>query len=88
MSQFDNGDHRDELFEVTELLRVTCADQLQRVDDQLIRESSMFAAEHGISVYDAAYVAAARRLGAKLVSTDLADLVRSGLAIAPEEACG
>ena len=48
----------------------------------------MVAAEHGLSVYDGAYVAAARRLGAKLVSTDLADLVRPGFAIAPEEACG
>jgi predicted nucleic acid-binding protein len=74
--------------EVTDLIWVACGHALQRVDRDLVRESSMVAAEHGLTVYDAAYVASARRLGAPLVSTDLADLVEPGFAITPEAAKG
>ena len=44
------------------------------------------AREHGISAYDAAYVAAARRNGWTLVSADIRDLVSKGLAVAPDAA--
>ena len=44
------------------------------------------AAEHGLTAYDAAYVAAARRNGMTLVSTDIADLVSKGLAVTPDAA--
>lgn len=40
--------------------------------------------EHGLSAYDAAYVAAARRNGWQLVSLDVRDLVSKGLAVTPD----
>ena len=42
--------------------------------------------EHGLSAYDAAYVAAARRNGWQLVSPDVRDLVSKGLAVTPDAA--
>ncbi len=42
--------------------------------------------EHGLSAYDAAYVAAARRNGWQLVSLDVKDLVSRGLAVTPDRA--
>ena len=42
--------------------------------------------EHGLTAYDAAYVAAARRHGWTLVSTDIRDLVSKGLAVTPDAA--
>jgi len=42
--------------------------------------------EHAISVYDAAYVAAARESGRSLVSCDVRDLVSKGLAELPDAA--
>ena len=42
--------------------------------------------EEGVSVYDAAFVAAARERGWRLVSGDLIDLVSRGLALSPEAA--
>ncbi len=42
--------------------------------------------EHGLTAYDAAYVAAARRHGWTLVSADVADLVSKGLAVTPDAA--
>lgn len=44
------------------------------------------ASEHDLTAYDAANVAAARRNGWTLVSTDIADLVSKGLAVAPDAA--
>jgi predicted nucleic acid-binding protein len=72
--------------DLVRLVRVACGDALERVDEELCSEAAGVAREHGITVYDAAYVAAARRRGARLVSLDLADLVGPGLAITPEEA--
>lgn len=43
-------------------------------------------AEHGLTAYDAAYVAAARRNGWQLVSLDVRDLVSKGLAVTPDAA--
>jgi predicted nucleic acid-binding protein len=56
---------------------------LVRLDDELLRDACAVAGAHGITVYDAAYVAAARRLGARLVSCDVRGLVRRGLAELP-----
>jgi predicted nucleic acid-binding protein len=57
--------------------------QLLRVDHELSSSGVRLAAEHGISVYDAAYLAAAERLAAPLVSCDERDLVNRGLAELP-----
>lgn len=67
------------------LVHATCPDTLERADPELLERSAAIAAEHGISVYDAAYVAAARRRAWTLVSGDVADLVAPGLAVAPGE---
>jgi predicted nucleic acid-binding protein len=42
--------------------------------------------EHGLTAYDAAYVAVARRYDWQLVSTDVRDLVSKGLAVTPDAA--
>lgn len=60
---------------------------LVRADGALLEAAAGIATEHGISVYDAAYVAAADRAGAHLVSCDLRDLVSRRLASTPGEAC-
>lgn len=67
------------------LVLVACGDRLVRVDAELADEAARIATERRITVYDAAYVAAARRSGNTLVSADLDDLVRPGLAAAPTE---
>lgn len=59
---------------------------LVRGDPALLAEASRLAVEHGISVYDAAYVAAARRVDGRLVSCDERDLVSKGLACLPAAA--
>jgi predicted nucleic acid-binding protein len=60
---------------------------VQRADVELVREAGAIATEWALTVYDAAYVAASRRRGARLVSID-SDLVRPGLAITPAQAAG
>jgi predicted nucleic acid-binding protein len=60
---------------------------LLRVDDALVTEATAIAERHGLSVYDAAYVAGARAASAELVSCDLRDLVSQDLALTPEQAC-
>jgi predicted nucleic acid-binding protein len=49
----------------------------------LLSLASKLADEHTISVYDAAYVAAADHAGGTLVSCDIRDLVSMGLASSP-----
>jgi predicted nucleic acid-binding protein len=63
-----------------------CAGRFVSVDVDLINRSVAIATEHGLTAYDAAYVAASRRGGWTLVSTDIADLVSKGLAVAPDAA--
>lgn len=58
---------------------------LVRADSTLLAHAVAIAGEHGISVYDAAYVAAADHAGGQLVSCDLRDLVSRGLACLPGE---
>jgi predicted nucleic acid-binding protein len=64
----------------------TCGGDLLRVDESLGEEVAEVVAEHELSAYDAAYVAAARRYGAQLVSLDVRDLVSKGLAVTPDAA--
>lgn len=64
----------------------TCGDNLVRVGPALGPEIAEVVAEHGLTAYDAAYVAAARRNGWELVSLDVADLVSKDLAVTPGDA--
>lgn len=68
------------------LIAKRCGENLVAVDGPLIESALDLAAEYGLTAYDAAYVAAARRHGWALVSTDIADLVSKGLAVAPDGA--
>lgn len=52
----------------------------------LLSRAAQLAEEHTISVYDAAYVAAAGHTGGTLVSCDTRDLVGKGLASSPADA--
>jgi predicted nucleic acid-binding protein len=75
--------------EAVDLCRVVvdrCGDSLLLVDPRLVDSALEIAAEHNLTAYDAAYVAAARRHGWTLVSTDIADLVSKGLAVTPDAA--
>jgi predicted nucleic acid-binding protein len=49
----------------------------------LLSRAATLADEHAISVYDAAYVAAADQGGSTLISCDMRDLVSKGLADGP-----
>ena len=64
----------------------TCGEELARVDHAFGEEVVKAASEHGLTAYDAAYVAAARRNGWQLVSLDVRDLVSRGLAVTPDAA--
>jgi predicted nucleic acid-binding protein len=68
------------------VLRQRCRDRVLPVDGDLLDSALELAAEHGLSAYDAAYVAAARRAGWQLVSINLRDLVSKGLAVTPDAA--
>jgi predicted nucleic acid-binding protein len=57
-----------------------------RADSALLDHGVDLMAEHGLTAYDAAYVAAARRNGWQLVSLDVRDLVSKGLAVTPDAA--
>jgi predicted nucleic acid-binding protein len=61
-----------------------CDDAMIAVDHALLDSALDLAAEYRLTAYDAAYVAAARRHGWTLVSTDVADLVSKGLAVTPD----
>lgn len=56
---------------------------LVRVDEALAAAAAGLAEQHGLSAYDAAYVAGAASVGARLVSCDMRDLVAPGLAVTP-----
>lgn len=68
---------------LTEVVWLACADTLERVDDELVRQAAALAAASDLTVCDGAYVAAARRRGWTLVSCDRRDLVTPGHALAP-----
>lgn len=65
------------------LIGTRCRHNLLAVDPDLLGSALELAADHGLTAYDAAYVAAARRHGWTLVSADVADLISKGLAVAP-----
>lgn len=69
-----------------ELIEKRCEGNLIVADAGLLDAALEISSEHGLTVYDAAYVAAARRHGWTLVSADVADLVSKGLAVAPDAA--
>lgn len=56
---------------------------LIRADEALLADAEAIADDCGISVYDAAYVAAARSSNSQLVSCDRRDLVARDLALLP-----
>jgi predicted nucleic acid-binding protein len=75
--------------DVAALVRVTCGDRIVSVDERLINRAIALTREHDerrLSVYDAAYVAAADLHGWTLVSGDDKDLVEPGLALSPDAA--
>src|SRR4051812_18426144 len=76
----------EEANELCRVIRARCIDGVIAADVELIRRTMEVAVEHGLTAYDAAYVATARRYGWTLVSTDIADLVSQGLAVAPDAA--
>lgn len=67
------------------LVQTVCAERLVRADQELLRASAATAAKRSITVYDAAYVVCADQRDEQLVSTDLRDLVKPGLAISPAD---
>lgn len=77
---------RDLAADMCRLIVERCRDSLVAVDAELMDSALEVAAEQGLTAYDAAYVAAARRHGWTLVSADIADLVSKGLAVAPDAA--
>ncbi|HET6997426.1 MAG TPA: PIN domain-containing protein [Solirubrobacterales bacterium] len=72
--------------ELCRTIQLRCDGSITAVDVDLIDSALEIASEHGLSIYDAAYVAAARRYGWTLVSADIRDLVSKGLAVAPDAA--
>jgi predicted nucleic acid-binding protein len=79
------GRHQ-EAIDLCRLVTGRCGDGLLAIDAKLIESALELASEHGLTVYDAAYVAAARRHDWRLVSTDIRDLVSKGLAVTPDAA--
>lgn len=69
-----------------EMVAARCGERLVRVDPGFVGAALDVAAEQGLTAYDAAYVAAARRNGWQLVSLDVRDLVSKGLAVTPDRA--
>jgi predicted nucleic acid-binding protein len=76
----------DQARDIAQLVVARCQERLVRVDPQLLLSVSLVAAEHGLTAYDAAYVAVADRHDWRLVSLDIRDLVSKGLAVTPDEA--
>jgi predicted nucleic acid-binding protein len=77
---------RAEAGSLVRLIVDRCTRNLVHADPDLLASATGCAEEHGLTAYDAAYVAAARRYGWALVSADIADLVSKGLAVTPDAA--
>jgi predicted nucleic acid-binding protein len=83
------GSRKRQSREARLLLRILterCGRDVVTVDQGLAYAAIDVIDEHDLTAYDAAYVAAARRHGWTLVSTDVADLVSKGLAVTPDDA--
>jgi len=78
--------HAEEANRVNRLLLRSCRDRVFPVEVELLDSALRIAGENGLTIYDAAYVAAARRHGMTLVSVDVRDLVSRGLAVTPDAA--
>jgi predicted nucleic acid-binding protein len=76
----------DEAGRILRLVDISCRERILTVDPRLLDSALEVAAEHGLTAYDATYVAASRRHGWQLVSTDIRDLVSKGLAVTPDAA--
>lgn len=70
---------------LTGMLRRSAVGAIVSWNPEMLSAAGELAAEHGLTVYDAAYVATARALGWTLVSTDIRDLVGPGFAITPDQ---
>jgi predicted nucleic acid-binding protein len=70
---------------VAALVRKGCSGTVVAINEELCERAVALADEHGLTVYDAVYVAAAQMRGWKLVSGDVKDLVRPGLAVPPDD---
>jgi predicted nucleic acid-binding protein len=75
-----------EAVDVCRLIAGRCGPAIVAVGPMLMRSALSIALDHGVTAYDAAYVAAARREDWTLVSLDIRDLVSRGLAITPDAA--
>jgi predicted nucleic acid-binding protein len=71
---------------VFDAMTARCGKRIVRVDTPLMVAALDHAGAHGLTAYDAAYVAVAKSNGWTLVSTDIADLVSQGLAVTPDAA--
>jgi len=83
------GAVKRQIVEARHLLRAIekrCRGLVVTYDADLLESAVELCSEHGLTAYDAAYVAAARRHSWTLVSCDVADLVSKGLAVAPDAA--
>lgn len=80
-----NGRH-EEAAALCRLISGRCSHRLVAAEPGSLSKALDVVAEHGLTAYDAAYVAAARHHGWTLVSTDVADLVSKGLAVTPDAA--
>lgn len=78
--------HHAAAVELCQTIAERCPDTILSTDARLVDFALEIAAEHSLTAYDAAYVAAARRYDWTLVSADIADLVSKGLAVAPDAA--
>jgi len=63
-----------------------CGEHVVQIDAERTADIVAAIAEHRLTAYDAAYVAAARRYSWTLISTDVKDLVSRGLAVRPDDA--
>ncbi|HEX6455860.1 MAG TPA: PIN domain-containing protein [Solirubrobacterales bacterium] len=72
---------------MAELLVKRCGgERLVAGNPALVEAASSIANEEGLTAYDAAYIAVANSNGWILLSTDIADLVSKGHALAPDAA--
>ena len=65
----------EEAVDMCRLISGRCGDAVVAADPMLMRSALAISHEHGLTGYDASYVAAARREGWTLVSLDIKDLV-------------
>ena len=67
-------------------IAIRCGRRIVRADTALLVSALDHAVPHGLTSYDATYVAVAKSNDWTLVSTDFRDLVSRGLAVAPDAA--